>query len=190
MHLEVEQKFRVSSLAAVRGLLESLGARFADPIDQVDTYFAHPARDFAQTDEALRLRQVGDEASITYKGPKLDAQTKTRRELELPLVAGPENFQRYSELLAALGFRPVASVRKRRVAASLSWNDREVEVALDTVAEVGLFVELEVSAEQPGLEAAQACIASLAKQCDLSQPERRSYLELQLSGNAVGKRPN
>ena len=68
---EVELKFRVADLPAVEGRLAALGARFAAPVEQVDRYFAHPARDFAQTDEALRLRRVGDEIAITWKGPRL-----------------------------------------------------------------------------------------------------------------------
>lgn len=191
MHLEVEQKFRVGDLAAVRQRLQELGAQLAEPVEQVDTYFAHPARDFAQTDEALRLRQVGEATWITYKGPKLDSQTKTRRELELPLVAGRKEFAQYAELLAALGFRPVASVRKRREAARLAWDGQEVEVALDRVAQVGEFVELEISAslgDSASLDGAKAGIASLAKQLGLSQPERRSYLELLLLAMAAGKK--
>jgi adenylate cyclase class 2 len=192
MHLEVELKFPVPDWAVVRRQLEELGARFVEPVEQVDTYFAHPARDFAHTDEALRLRQVGDATWITYKGPRLDIQTKTRRELELPLVPGRAEFERYSELLAALGFRTVASVRKRRVAARLAWEGLQVDAALDSVAQVGEFIELEISADSAdlaGLEAAQAAVASLAKRLDLSQPQRRSYLELLLLATAASKVP-
>ena len=67
-----------------------LGATIEPPVVQVDQYFAHPARDFAQTDEALRLRRVGKQNFITYKGSKIDATTKTRREIELPLAPGEE----------------------------------------------------------------------------------------------------
>jgi len=180
MHLEVEQKFKVASLAVVREKLLALGARFGEPLDQADTYFAHPARDFAQTDEALRLRRVGERTWITYKGPKLDLATKTRRELELPLPTGSDVFDRHSELLEALGFRPVATVHKRREPAHLVRDTLAVEVALDTVAGVGQFVELEVSTDDGRRQIAQSAIASLAKQLDLSDSERRSYLELLL----------
>ena len=60
----------------------ALAARFHDPAEQVDRYFAHPCRDFARTDEALRLRRDGDDVAITWKGPRIDAATKTRRESE------------------------------------------------------------------------------------------------------------
>lgn len=180
MNFEVEQKFPVANLAAAQAQLQSLGAKFAAPLDQVDRYFAHPARDFATTDEALRIRRVGNENCVTYKGPKLDQTTKTRREIEIPLASGEENLARYSELLRALGFTIVAEVAKRRTPAELRWEGRSVEAALDQVAGVGTFVELEIIADQADLDAARAVIASLAAKLGLSSSERRSYLELLL----------
>ena len=82
MPIEVEQKFPVADRAALDRQLAALGFVPRDAELQVDQYFAHPARDFARTDEALRIRRVGQFNYITYKGPKLDATTKTRREIE------------------------------------------------------------------------------------------------------------
>jgi len=178
---EVEQKFRVADLAAVRRRLVALGAEFAEPVDQADTYFSHPVRNFAQTDEALRLRRVGEVNRITYKGPKIDRETKTRRELELPLVAGAAAFEQYVELLLTLGFGQVATVRKRREAARLTWQGHAVEAALDTVEGVGQFAELEIAADESGLPAAKGAIAALAEKLGLAQNERQSYLELLLA---------
>jgi adenylate cyclase class 2 len=56
---EVEQKYRVDDLAAVQERLCALGAAWDDEVQQVDRYFAHPCRNFSETDEALRIRQVG-----------------------------------------------------------------------------------------------------------------------------------
>ena len=175
---EVEQKFQVSDHAAVRQRLVELGATISPPLDQADTYFAHPVRDFAQTDEALRLRRVGKRNCITYKGPKIDAATKTRRELELPLADGEAACEQYAQLLLVLGFRRVATVRKRREPANLLWQGHEIEAALDTVEHVGLFVELETSADEAGLPAAKAAVGTLASHLGLFEGERRSYLEL------------
>jgi len=87
---EVELKFPVADLPALERRLAELAGRFYAPVDQVDRYFNHPCRDFAQTDEALRLRHHGDGVAITWKGPRIDAATKTRREIELPLFAPSE----------------------------------------------------------------------------------------------------
>src|SRR5262249_34999461 len=148
---------------------------------QLDRYFNHPSRDFAQTDEALRLRQVGQSNFITYKGPKLDATTKTRREIELPLPAGDEMLKHYAELLTALGFRPVAEVHKTRRQVHLAWQGREIEIALDNVTGLGDFIELELSTDETDIESAKGAIASLAAELGLTDSERRSYLELLLA---------
>ncbi len=190
---EVEQKYRVADPAALEARLVALAARFREPIDQVDRYFSHPCRDFARTDEALRLRRVGDFVAVTWKGPRIDSAVKTRRELELglaqvpPLPGGPRGGQatleRWSELLEALGFRPVQSVAKRRRPARVPWRGAEVEVALDSVDGLGEFLELELQASPGELPQAAACIESLAQELGCTDAERRSYLELVLAGN-------
>ncbi len=182
MEFEVEQKFPVADLSALERKLVSTGATFADTIVQVDRYLAHPSRDFACTDEALRIRQVGDANFITYKGPKIDATTKTRKEIELSLHDGGEEAERWGTLLGALGFVPVAEVRKRRRCGRLVWQNAVVEIALDQVDDLGEFVELELSVEEASVDAAKAKIQSLADELGLSGAERRSYLELLLDG--------
>lgn len=180
MSLEVEQKFHVADLPALAGQLQELGAHDEGQVTQVDEYYGHPARNFAQTDEALRLRRIGDDVYITYKGPKLSTQTKTRREIELPLGQGAEFAARFAEILTALSFRRVAEVCKRRHRYRLAWEAHDFEVALDEVATIGTFAELEVIAEPATLPAAEAALASLASRLQLSSIQRRSYLELVL----------
>ncbi|MEI6240234.1 MAG: class IV adenylate cyclase [Planctomycetia bacterium] len=183
---EVELKFRIDDLAAVEQRLAALGAHFAAPAEQTDRYFAHPARDFARTDEALRLRSVGDDVVITWKGPRLAGGGKTRREIELPLAtvspgesagAAP-TLDRWTELLEALGFRRVREVVKRRRPAGLAWQGVEIEVALDRVDGLGDYLELELIATADGIPAAQAHIAALASELGCGSPEPRSYLEM------------
>jgi adenylate cyclase class 2 len=185
MHFEVEQKFPVADLTAVRQQLTELGAACGEPVLEVECYFAHPARDFGQTDEALRIRRAGSANFITYKGPKLDASTKTRRELELPLADEEEAARQFAELLVTLGFRPLPEVRKRRRRAKVRWQAESVEVTLDDVEGVGLFVELELMVAEEAVEGAKACLASLAARLGLSGSERRSYLELLLAAKSA-----
>ncbi len=182
MPYEVEVKFPASDLEAVARGLAALGATASGCRAESDLYFAHPARDFARTDEALRLRRRGPVNLITYKGPKIDSATKTRSEIELPLAPGQESFRSWRALLEALGFRGVAEVRKSRRKMQVPWQGRSVEASLDTVEQLGTFVELELVVEAEGLEPAQACILSLAQTLGLVASERRSYLELLLDG--------
>lgn len=180
MHVEVEQKFPLDDPAAVERRLIELGAEFGPAQQQSDRYFNHPAHDFAQTDEALRIRSVGDANFITYKGPRLDQVSKTRQEIELPLDHGPQQAQRYAELLTALKFREVATVTKSRREAAIAWDGGTVEVMLDWVEGLGAFLELEIGASEAEVPAATARLLSLAAALELGQSERRSYLELLL----------
>lgn len=180
MRIEVEQKFRVEDLGSVRGRLSSLEAKRKGEREEADTYYAHPSRNFAETDEALRIRRVGGKGLVAYKGPKLDATTKTRHEIELPAGEDEATTAQWGSLWEALGFRPVAEVRKRREKFEVQWQGREVEASLDEVAEVGTYVELELVTAQEDMEAAKGVIASLAEELALRQSERRSYLELLL----------
>ncbi|MBN2580652.1 MAG: class IV adenylate cyclase [Pirellulales bacterium] len=180
MPYEVELKFPVTDLMVLENRLRELGAEVTRPIAEADLYFAHPCRDFAKTDEAVRIRRKGEKCFITYKGPKIDPTTKTRREIELPLPPEEETVGKWRELLEAVGFRPVAEVRKSRRKAKVVWQGREVECSLDEVEGVGSYAELELIAEADGLDAARAVIASLAEKLGLSGGQRRSYLELLL----------
>ncbi|MEX2306969.1 MAG: class IV adenylate cyclase [Pirellulales bacterium] len=181
MQFEVEQKHRVADVAEFVAGLAARGVTLGPPIEQVDQYFAHPCRDFAKTDEALRIRTVAGQSFVTYKGAKFDTTTKTRRELELPLDPDDADGSRFSELLFALGFTPVAVVRKKRRAFRVEVSGRHIDGALDEVENVGRFVELELLADDASLEEAKRMIAELAAQLDLGPSERRSYLEMLLA---------
>ncbi len=184
MHFEVEEKFPIADSNAIEVRLDRIGAKREEPLEQTDLYLKHPARDFALTDEALRIRVTSDSRGqhsvITYKGPKIDPHTKTRREIELPLTDADQPVQSWRELFAALGFDSVAEVKKRRRPWVLQYKNQRVEVALDELAGLGNFVELEISADEHHVYAAKECLTALAKDLGLAESERRSYLELSL----------
>jgi len=178
MKYEVEMKFPVADLAALESRLAATGTEIRPPQLELDVYFAHPSRDFAVTDEALRIRRKGHLNFLTYKGPKIDATTKTRREIDLPLPNDEESAQAWSGLLEALGFAPVAEVLKSRRKFRIDWQNQKVEGTLDHVEQLGDYAELELVVAPDGLDKARTCIASLAETLGLRGSERRSYLEL------------
>lgn len=178
---EVEVKFSLSEgPAEVLSKLQKLGATPCEEIAQADHYFNHPVRDFATTDEAFRIRSVGSRNWVTYKGPKFDARTKTRREIELPLGDGTETAEQLAEVLEILGFRPVTVVRKTRRPHEVTRNGRQFEIALDEVDELGWFLEVESIADKANLKSAEDAVLELAADLGLSQTEPRSYLGMLL----------
>jgi adenylate cyclase class 2 len=185
MPYEVELKYALTDAADLRRALTALNARTVSTHDEVDTYLAHPARSFAETDEALRVRRIGERIWLTYKGPKIDQTTKTRTEIEIELAGGGDVQQRAMEFWRQLGFRPVREVHKRRELIEVRWHNRSVHVSLDHLAGVGEFVELELSAEPAELEEFRQSLMALAARLNLTRPERRSYLELLLQKNGA-----
>ncbi len=186
MKYEVEQKHPVNGFEALEEKLAAMGAAIGPAQEELDLYFAHPVRNFAETDEALRIRRQGSKTLITYKGPKIDKTTKTRREIELPLGEQPETPEQWRELLEVLGFEAFAEVRKNRRKVDVAWQGATVTLTLDDVHNVGTFVELEIETDAEGVELAKSRLAALAVELGLLASERRSYLELLLEGRERG----
>jgi adenylate cyclase class 2 len=177
---EVEQKFRVDDFTEINQRLDDLGCSTGTTVEQIDRYLRHPSRDFAATDEALRLRRIGEKNFITYKGPKIDTTTKTRREIELPMTAGSDWLENYTGLMGCLGFEVVAEVVKSRCYRMYRHNERPFEICLDDVRDVGRFVELETASDEDQLDAARAALMDLSSTLSLDRVERFSYLGLLL----------
>ncbi|MCI0376588.1 MAG: class IV adenylate cyclase [Gemmataceae bacterium] len=178
--LEIEMKFPVADFAPILERMTLLHAKGGEPVEEADHYFNAPDRDFARTDEALRLRRVGSRSLVTYKGPKEPGPTKTRTELELPLTPGAESAERFCRFLAYLGYRATAVVKKIRRAFHFRGDGFSLKVCLDEVESLGHFVEVEIVATESDKEKAQRVILKLAEEMGLDNAERLSYLEMVL----------
>ncbi|MES3516395.1 MAG: class IV adenylate cyclase [Natronomonas sp.] len=145
---EIELKVRADH-EAIRRRLEELSADACGAVEQRDTYYDAPMRSFAETDEALRIRretpiepaaEAGETTTrITYKGPLLDAESKSRTEHETNVDDGDT----MDAILRSLGFEPAATVEKRR----RRFFYDGYTVVLDTVDGLGEFLEVETDVE-------------------------------------------
>jgi adenylate cyclase, class 2 len=178
---EIEQKFAHADFAAIEQRLREWGAEKGVEHEEADHYFNAPDRDFARTDESFRLRRIGPANFLTYKGPKAVAAVKKRTELEIPLTDGPEAAEQFMQLLAYLGYRAVAVVRKRRRHYHCKQDDFALTICLDEVEGLGRFAEIEVLAERDQEDRAEKVIVSTAARLALTEVERRSYLEMVLA---------
>ncbi len=193
---EVEIKVP-ADVDAVRDRLREAGAERVDARRQRDVYYDAPHRDFAETDEALRLRRetplpdgIGsagagsgesgtsepDTTKITYKGPLLDEGSKTRAEHETA-VTDPEAA---AGIFNGLGFEPAATVEKRRE----FWRYDGFTVTLDAVDGLGEFVEIERAVDdEAAIEAVRDDALGALDRLGLDGAEqvRTSYLGLLLA---------
>jgi adenylate cyclase, class 2 len=178
--IEVEVKASVKDFAAVREKLKILGAVKIKKEHQMDVYYNAPHKDFGETDEALRIREIPEDGEkriiLTYKGAKLDNVSKTRKEIEVD-VSDAKNT---ALILENLGFRRAAMVKKDRDIFHL---DKFI-VTLDMVYDVGNFVEIETEAhEDDDTSESVERIFNIYKKLGIEEGfERRSYLELMAIG--------
>ena len=77
---------------------------------------------------------------LTYKGPRLEAQFKSRQEIEIEV----SDFEPAVELLTALGYEKALVFEKRRQV----WQLSDSAVCLDELPLLGSFVEIEASSER------------------------------------------
>ncbi|MCK4848344.1 MAG: class IV adenylate cyclase, partial [Candidatus Heimdallarchaeota archaeon] len=151
-----------------------------EEIEQIDTYFQSPIKDFQQTDEALRIRQISTKektqtVEITYKGPKMGNDMKVREELTI-------STKKYSDTLKIfeqLGFRAIADIKKKRV----NWKKDSIIISLDELIGLGTFIEAEmiVSKNSNDISSSKEEIIDFLKKVFprwSGKEERSSYLEL------------
>jgi len=184
--IEVELKYRLDDPESLLASLIGRGAAAGSPTVERDLYFNHPSRDFGETDEALRLRWDGSEAVLTYKGKLLDGVSKSREELELDL-AGEGALATARRILTLLGFIEVREVEKRRTKFAIVHQGMPALVTVDEVTGLGLFAELEATAERDAYEGVRDRLIELAAGLGLTHGERRSYLQLLMERDAAGE---
>jgi adenylate cyclase class 2 len=183
MSYEVELKFRLENVLRVEEFLCRLGCVENSVMPHIDRYFNHPCRDFRTTDEAFRVRSVGEANCLTYKGAVIGRVAKTRREIEIPFIDGSDNADKLREMVELMGFRFVREVRKTRRSMTLDWSGRRYELALDEVPPLGCFLEIEVFADDDQRENAEKAVWNLAHELGLTVAEPRSYLHLLLESD-------
>jgi len=132
---ELEVKFYLSDLSALRARLEAAGAQLFKPrVHEINLRFDTPSGDLARGYRVLRLRQ-DSEVRLTYKGPgELVDGVRSRQELEFTV----SDFETARHFLEALGYEVSVMYEKYRATYTLEG----VLVTLDEMP-YGNFAEIE-----------------------------------------------
>lgn len=160
---EIEIKFKVESLEPTIKQLEALGYVLSEPIIQHDSIYSKNGETNvwakSQTgDTVIRLRQQGSKILLTLKQQQTHETDNLEYELEI------SNYEAMDQILKVLEWVPVIEVKKIRQKVKLG----EYEVCLDTVEELGSFVEIEkLVAAEVDVEAVREEILTLAKKLEL-----------------------
>lgn len=159
---EIELKFAVSDVAALRERLIALGAADGGTVFEENVIFDTPSGHLAARGELLRVRSA-ERAVITFKAPQAgDPRFKVREELELEVADAAAA----CALFARLGFTRTRRYQKRRQ----TWRLGPVVVTLDELP-FGTYCEIEGS---------PAAIEDVAARLglDLRQGLRQDYIAL------------
>lgn len=174
--IEVEVKAKIKDFNSVEERLNEINAEKSHVEHQKDTYFNSPIKDFAKTDEALRIRKVSTNNNqkifITYKGPKIDSKSKTREEIEVEI----ENSKKVSKIFEHLGFNKSAMVIKKRT----NYVFDKYTLSLDEVEGLEPYMEIETDLQDGSdFEEELNKIYDIFKKLGITDGfERTSYLEL------------
>ncbi|MHA1167351.1 MAG: class IV adenylate cyclase [Candidatus Hodarchaeales archaeon] len=193
--LEVEIKIRLDrELEEIfKANISRLSKATAEMIE-TDIYLDNERYDLTRKDSAFRIRKItrnaSDNLEITFKGPKLSHDIKTRHEMTLKLDS--ESVEDIRAFFKSLGFNPIGNVNKNRKIWVIHEEDWKYTVSFDVVENLGKFIEIETIVNRDKQEIAEERIINLLTSIIGEKNECRiklitqSYLELLLSRKRSG----
>jgi predicted adenylyl cyclase CyaB len=173
---EIELKFKLDKEEFLRIKKNtSKIAKFVKSVGQKDEYISPPHRDFLKPRypfEWLSIRERGNKTILNYKHfypEEVEVHTHCD-ELEFE----SENAEQLRQLFSALNFKTSVVIEKQREV--FNYND-EFEIALDTVKELGCFIEIEALKHQETVEKTREKLFEFAKTLgiDIENSDKRGY---------------
>jgi adenylate cyclase, class 2 len=154
--IEVEVKIRIADLDLLHKKFKHQGGVYKLSLLHEDTYYNMPIglRDFADSDEALRIRSSTEYDKskqnskkticyFTYKGKKIDCISKSRQEIELKF----DDAKSMREILTIIGFRETLTVKKERELYEFEYKGNRIEALIDYLPALNsYFLEVELTA--------------------------------------------
>ncbi len=145
---EIELQAKVERTEPLTAFLKEKGA-FQYETRQIDEYFTPAHRDFLAVrpvEEWLRLRDSGGAYSLNYKRWHFD---KTGRGLYADeFETKIENLAMAKKAFAAINMKPLVTVGKARKV----WTYGDYEISMDSVKDLGDFVEVEYMGKRSSTE--------------------------------------
>ena len=174
--IEIEIKIPLdgSTFSRVKQKLKSI-AKFQKSEKQVDEYFAPVHRNFVEPEfpfEWLSIRRRGDRNILSYKHyyPENVEVATHCDEFETEI----KNYDQLVKIFSALNFKKLITIEKER---EIYIYNNEFEIGLDTVKELGYFIEIEAIKNFRSVENTRKRLFEFAKNLgiDISKTDKRGY---------------
>ncbi|MBI2631085.1 class IV adenylate cyclase [Candidatus Nomurabacteria bacterium] len=132
---EVEVKARLKNREAVIKKLNDFGCKFGEELHQVDHIFNQEGVDFPPplNSPVLRVRKQNDIYLFTLKISQGNRTDSLEREIEI------KDGEKMIEILKLIKWKETILVDKKRI----KTNVKDMEIVLDTVKDLGEFIEAE-----------------------------------------------
>lgn len=144
--IEIEIQVQIEDRKNLLAFLKK-NAKFTGEHHQVDNYYSPEHRNFIKVrpiKEWLRLRNSSGKCSINYKNWYFDEEGKSHYCDEYESLI--KDIKQLENIFQALNMQPVTVVEKTRQ----TWIYKDYEVALDSIKNLGDFVEIEFKGKYKG----------------------------------------
>lgn len=147
---EIELKFKIEDPEAIKQKLAEVGAKNEGKVQQRDLWIDTPDKRWKKQGKGLRIRQQKRVPGGTPQSAQLflalkDEQSygKVRKALEIEVDVGG-SFEEFKNFWERLGFVADCFLEKEREV----WKLGALEIVLDDVKDLGIFLELEGPEEE------------------------------------------
>jgi adenylate cyclase class 2 len=183
MGIEVERKVKIDDKESFLSKIKELGAEFVKEKHQVDKYFSHPTKDLLTVEpiQFIRVREQDGKAELGYH---LVVSRDSAHEYET-WCDKPEMLYKFLE---HVGCKILGIIDKQRKYYKLTYKEREVEIVLDDVKELGVFAEAEVIIEdEKDIPESEKFIKDFLMSLGFSE---KDFDVPRFSFIAIGRKPN
>lgn len=146
--VETEEKYYCLNLKRMIEIVKSLNFNEIKSKTESDEYFTDIDSKFIENRTCLRIRKTNDSnMEITYKG-KSNSLLGQYCKLENNITANIEEYSNFVSLFSSLGYYSYAIVQKERLTFEKTDDEYRYSIMIDSLPEIGGFVEFEIISEQ------------------------------------------
>ena len=137
---EIELKFQVDEIKAVKSRLKKLGCHFSEVLEQKDTVFVQNINDTSSEKGKvfIRIRTVNGKSELNLK--KQSSKLMQSKEIEFKV----SSFESTYDFLDTLGLSEWVTVEKQRITTEY----KNCNICIDEVKRLGSFIEIEIVTEE------------------------------------------
>lgn len=146
--IEIEESYYLdNNYTNILKKIKEENFEFTKDITEEDTYFTDKDFNFIKDRVCLRTRKVNEDfLEITYK-PKTDKITEKYGKREVNLKIDPDDYNDAKYIIQELGYIKYVSFKKHRKIYSKTINRFKYSVMIDSIENIGDFIELEILAD-------------------------------------------